>query len=176
MRHLPDLGVIAAFVSAWSAWQSRSARNDASVLADAALLAQLAAVKAEIAAAKAEVEVAAEVARIASVQVSQQTADESKHARQIGFDVAPVRSGQSGWLLRNDSDSSVSKVEVRTTTGARLAVYRDAGTQQVTQLDIQTLGANQSTQLSFRPVRPAGTATALLDATEIDQLQVTFID
>ena len=176
------LSVIAASFSAWFARRSRTAERGAEQKAQLALDLQVASVKAQLAAVKAEIATAAEVALLTEVQsgfvdaqASQLAADESKQATQIVFD-ATVWRGRPGWLVRNDSDSPVTGVEVRTTNGSPLWLYgTNNDPQQVPQYDEPGLRARRSTSRSFRQMRGPNAPMAL-DRSEIDELQVTFTD
>ena len=115
--------------------------------------------------------------RIADVEESRQTTqterDESAQAQRVGFVPSPVQRGRTGWRIKNDSDVSVSAVEVRTTTGAMIVVYRGSGPDHQYHYFEPVLGAHQSSQLMFRP---ADSDQAATDSSEVELMTVRFAD
>jgi hypothetical protein len=129
---------------------------------------------------KASQAVAAAVGRIAEAQESHQTSVESRQtaadsvqAVRVGFVPSPVQRGRTGWRIKNDSDDPVTSVDIRTTTGAKIVVYRGSGPDHEDHYGEPVLSAHQTTQMMFRP---ADSDAAAADPSEIERMRVRFTD
>ncbi|ULE33328.1 hypothetical protein [Mycobacterium sp. IDR2000157661] len=67
--------------------------------------------------------------RIATVQESRLTIEESAQAFSVVIVPAPIKGGRSGWHVLNDSDQPVTRVAVSSATGAKIQVYNNDLTQ-----------------------------------------------
>ena len=118
--------------------------------------------------------VAADVARLAAESDARQTSAISSHARSVGFVLAPVQGGRSGWKVENGGGGPISDVTVTTTNGAQVVVYHGSGPDWQENYHEGVIGAGQRTHLMFRPAdSQAGAAAAW---SEVDTLAVTFAD
>jgi hypothetical protein len=117
--------------------------------------------------------VATHLAQIAATHQASKDADESKQAQAIGIVPSQVTGGRQGWRVRNDSDSRVGTVKVRTTNGAKVTVYRPSQPEQLDEYEEAELGAHSQSQLMFRP---ADSDAAQADPSEAERLVVRFFD
>jgi hypothetical protein len=124
--------------------------------------------------------VAAAVGRIAEAQEfrqvsaeSRQTAVDSAQAERVGFVPSPVQRGRTGWRIKNDSDAPVTAVDIRTTTGAKIVVYRGSGPDHKDHYGEPVLSAHRTTQMMFRP---ADSDAAAADPSEVERMTVRFTD
>ncbi len=152
------VALVSAIVSGVAAWRSRSAKKVAEAKRDEAV--------------EAANKVASGVDRIAQVQESRQTADESAQASSVGFARSPVQGGRTGWRVQNDSDQPVTDVVVRSTTGAKIVVYNN-DLPRLTEYVEHTLGGHQQSQFMFRPT---DSDAVRADPAELERMALRFTD
>jgi hypothetical protein len=119
-------------------------------------------------------DVAADVARLAAESDARQTSAISSHAKRVGFVMAPVQGGRSGWKVENGGDGPISGVTVATTNGAQVVVYHGSGPEWQENYHEGVVGAGQRSHLMFRPSDSQAGAAATWS--EVETLVVTFAD
>jgi hypothetical protein len=113
--------------------------------------------------------VAVDLGRIAEIQESRQVSNESKQALRVGFASSPVIMGRTGWVVRNDSDAPVSKLQISEVNGSHIVVYNN-DLDRVERFEIPLLAPGEATRM-FRA------ATVDTDSDdEVEQLRLAFND
>lgn len=110
--------------------------------------------------------------RIAAVQESRRTAEESAQASSVVFVRSKTLGNRTGWRVHNDSDQPVRNVAVRSTAGAMIQVYNN-NLDRLSEHVEHNLGAHQQSQLMFRPTDGEGLRP---DPSEVERMAVRFTD
>lgn len=152
------VALVSAIAAGIAAFRSRSAQRVAEKKRDEAV--------------EAATKVANGVDRIARVQESRQTADESAQASSVVFVRSPAHGGRTGWRVQNDSDQPVTNVVVRSATGAKIQVYNN-DLSQLTEYVEHMLGGHQQSQFMFRPT---DSDAVHADPAEVERVSLRFID
>jgi len=153
------VALVSAVVAGVSALRSREAKRVAEKKRDEAV--------------EAAKNVASGVDRLARVEESRQTAEESAQASSVVLVLSEVQRGFSGWRVQNDSDRPVTNVVVRDATGAQIVVYRGSGPEPLPEYAEETIGAHQQSRLMFRPT---GANAAQADPSEVERMSLRFND
>lgn len=152
------VAVVSAIVGGVAARRSRTAKKIAETKRDEAVAAAIKAASA--------------TDRIAAVQESRLTIEESAQAFSVVIVPAPIKGGRSGWQVLNDSDQPVTQVAVRSATDAKIQVYNNDLTQFEEYVE-HALAGHSHSQLPFRPT-DADAARA--DPAEVERMVLRFTD
>jgi hypothetical protein len=152
------VALLSAIASAVAWWRSREAKVVAERKRDEAV--------------DAATRVAAAADRIAEVQESRKTAEESTQASSVVFVRSITVGNRNGWRVHNDSDQPVRNVSVRSTAGAMIQVYNN-NLDRMSEYVEHNLGAHQQSQLCFRLTDGEGLRP---DASEVERMAVRFTD
>lgn len=153
------VAVASAIAAAVSAVRSRKSKEIAETKRDEAVAAAIKAASA--------------TDRIAAVQESRLTIEESAQASSVVLVLSEVQRGFSGWRVQNDSSQPVTNVAVRGAASAQIVVYRGSGPEHLTEYVEQTLGAQQQSRLMFRPT---GSDAVHADGAEVELMVLRFTD
>lgn len=133
---------VASAIASGLAWlRSRDARDEAEKQRNQAVAASIKAASA--------------IDRIAAVQESQLTIEESAQAFSVVIVPAENWQDRVGWHVLNDSDQPVTQVGVRSATGAKIKTYNNDLTEYDEYVE-PTLARQARSQLSFRPTDGEG--------------------
>ncbi|WP_156664394.1 hypothetical protein [Mycobacterium sp. 852002-51613_SCH5001154] len=152
------VAVASAIAAAVSAVRSREAKRIAEEKRDEAV--------------GAAIKAASATDRIAAVQESRLTVEDSAQAFSVVIVPAPIKGGRSGWHVLNDSDQPVTRVAVSSATGAKIQVYNNDLTQFEKYVE-HTLAGHSHSQLRFRPTDADGART---DPAEVERMVLRFTD
>lgn len=152
------VAVASAIAAAVSAFRSREAKRIAEEKRDEAV--------------GAAIRAASATDRIAAVQESRLTMEESAQAYSVVIVPAPIVGGRSAWHVLNDSDQPVTRVAVSSGTGAKIQVYNNDLTQFEEYVE-HTLAGRAHSQLRFRPTDADG---AKADPAEVERMVLRFTD
>lgn len=111
--------------------------------------------------------------RLAAVQESRLTIEESAQAFSVVIVPAPIKGGRAGWHVLNDGDQPVTRVAVSSATGAKIQVYNN-NLDHLPEYVEHTLAGHSHSQIPFRPTD--GDAGARADPTEVERMKLRFTD
>lgn len=152
------VALVSAIVAGVSAIKSRDAKRIAEEKRDEAVAAAIKAASA--------------TDRIAAVQESRLTIEESSQAFSVVIVPAPIKGGRSGWHVLNDSDQPVTRVAVSSSSGAKIQVYNNDLTQFEEYVE-HTVAGHSHSQLRFRPT---DAEAARADPAEVERMVLRFTD